>query len=223
MAITFRADKGTELTYAEMDTNFGSLFYSSSLSISGRTLFLHYATSSLVPVNNTTHAISLAAGSGIGSDGSNRRIAFYTGSDTISTIEGFVVDTEGNVGIGINEGSNLPGPLSHKLAVSGSIASTGGTVASISDIRFKTEVETISDGLQRVLDSRGVTYTRDKKQETGVIAQEIQETIPEVVSEDNKGYLYVSYGNITGVLIEAIKELNGKVEDLQSQLDSLKN
>ena len=53
------------------------------------------------------------------------------------------------------------------------------------------------------------------KKEVGVIAQEIQKTIPEVVSEDNKGYLSVSYGNIVGVLIEAIKELKAEIEDLK--------
>lgn len=221
MAITFRANKGSELTFAEMDTNFGSLFYSSSVSPSGQTLYLHYTSSANVPVNNAAHAINLTAGSGI-TAGVDRRIAFYNGTDTVSSISGFVVDTSGNVGIGINESTNLPGPLSHKLAVSGSIASTGGTIESISDIRFKTDVETIEDGLQRVVNSRGVKYVRDRKNEVGVIAQEIQQTIPEVVSEDQNGYLYVSYGNITGVLIEAIKELNTKVDQLQSELDSLK-
>jgi hypothetical protein len=221
MAITFRANKGSELTFAEMDTNFGSLFYSSSVSPSGRTLYLHYTSSAAVPVNNAAHAVNLSAGSGI-NEGSDRRIAFYTGSDAISTSEGIVIDSAGNVGIGINESTDLPGPLSHKLAVSGSIAATGGTVESISDIRFKTEINTINDGLQRVLDSRGVSYIRGGKNEVGVIAQEIQETIPEVVSKDNKGYLYVSYGNITGVLIEAIKGLNDKIEQLQSELNSLK-
>ena len=50
----------------------------------------------------------------------------------------------------------------------------------------------------------------------GVIAQEIQEIIPEVVTErPSDGHLSVSYGNVVGVLIEAIKELQAEVEELK--------
>ena len=66
----------------------------------------------------------------------------------------------------------------------------------------------------------GVSYERDGKKNIGVIAQEIREILPEVVHEgnDEQKTLSVSYGNIVGLLVEAIKELNAKVEDLQNQL-----
>ena len=63
---------------------------------------------------------------------------------------------------------------------------------------------------------RGVTFEMGGKKDIGVIAQEIQKVLPEVVTEDNKGYLSVSYGNIVGVLIEAVKELKAEVEDLKN-------
>ena len=64
---------------------------------------------------------------------------------------------------------------------------------------------------------RGVTFEKDGKAGLGVIAQEIREVLPEVVveSEDEMKTLSVAYGNIVGVLIEAIKELKAEIEDLK--------
>jgi tRNA A37 threonylcarbamoyladenosine dehydratase len=68
---------------------------------------------------------------------------------------------------------------------------------------------------------RGVHYTRNDtgKDHTGVVAQEIQKIAPEVVltSSDEMGTLSVDYGNITGYLIEAIKELSAKVKELEGK------
>ena len=95
-----------------------------------------------------------------------------------------------------------------------------GTIQATSDIRVKTDIKTIDNALDKTLRMRGVSYTRtdSHQDQIGVIAQEIQQIIPQVVSEGNDGMLTVAYGNIVGVLIEAIKELNAKVEDLQNQL-----
>ena len=64
---------------------------------------------------------------------------------------------------------------------------------------------------------RGVMYTRKDNNEknTGVIAQEIKEVLPEVVHGDET--LSVAYGNIVGVLIEAIKELKAEIEQLKGK------
>jgi len=52
----------------------------------------------------------------------------------------------------------------------------------------------------------------------GVIAQELLEHLPEVVHQGEEGNYSVAYGNVVGVLIEAVKELTAKVEDLESRL-----
>ena len=66
---------------------------------------------------------------------------------------------------------------------------------------------------------RGVYYTRinseDKKRKVGVIAQETLEVLPEVVGQDTDGMYNVAYGNITAVLIEAIKEQQTQIEELK--------
>jgi hypothetical protein len=111
------------------------------------------------------------------------------------------------------------------LDTSGNLTATGD-VSAYSDARLKTNVEVIDGALGKVLAVRGVTFnkTDDEKNErhTGVIAQELQKVLPEAVREDKDGMLTVAYGNTVGLLIEAIKELNAKVETLSAELAALK-
>jgi hypothetical protein len=87
-------------------------------------------------------------------------------------------------------------------------------VTAFSDERLKTDIKTIDNALSKVCDMRGVYFNRDGAAGTGVIAQEIQDILPEVV-HDKQEYLSVAYGNMVGVLIEAIKELKKEVETLK--------
>ena len=103
-------------------------------------------------------------------------------------------------------------------------ATFGGTVTINSDIRFKKNIETISDALQRVLQMRGVFYNRleTEGREVGLVAQEVQKVLPEAVLEnETTGVLSVAYQNIVGVLVEAIKEQQKQIEDLRSSIDEL--
>jgi hypothetical protein len=95
-----------------------------------------------------------------------------------------------------------------------------GDVTAFSDIRRKKDINTIGGALDKVNAMRGVMFTRieDDKRGTGVIAQEMREVMPEVVLEDAEGTLSVAYGNLAGVLIEAIKELSAKVKELEAKL-----
>ena len=89
-----------------------------------------------------------------------------------------------------------------------------GDITAFSDARLKDNVQTIDGALDKVSAMRGVTYHKDGKQGTGVIAQEMQEVMPEVVMQNDE-YLSVAYGNLVGVLIEAVKELKAEVEELK--------
>ena len=89
-----------------------------------------------------------------------------------------------------------------------------GDITAFSDARLKDNVQTIDGALDKVAAMRGVTYHKDGKQGTGVIAQEMQEVMPEVVMQNDE-YLSVAYGNLVGVLIEAVKELKAEVEELK--------
>lgn len=93
-----------------------------------------------------------------------------------------------------------------------------GNVTAYSDAKLKKNVKTVSDALALVNKMRGVYYDRVDTDEAGVgvIAQEMQAILPQAV-KDNGDALSVAYGNLVGVLIEAIKELSAKVEELESR------
>ena len=103
--------------------------------------------------------------------------------------------------------------------------STGNLAATIhyasSDARFKDDVVVIPNALDKVDQIRGVTYVRndipDKSRHAGVIAQEVEAVLPEVVSTNEKGYKLVAYDNMIGLLVEAIKELKAEVDALKGK------
>ena len=114
---------------------------------------------------------------------------------------------------------------SYGLYVTGAIYSTDNITA-YSDGRKKTNVTTITSALSKVLNLRGVTYNKiendksvNEKTEMGVIAQEVEKVVPEVVTyaEDIDQY-GVSYGNLTALLIEAVKELKIELNELKESL-----
>jgi hypothetical protein len=90
-----------------------------------------------------------------------------------------------------------------------------GNVTAYSDVRLKSNIQTIESGLDKVCAMRGVTFEKDGVRNLGVIAQEVEAVIPEVVHTQNDGMKSVAYGNIVGVLIEAIKELKQEIETLK--------
>ena len=105
---------------------------------------------------------------------------------------------------------------SYYLDVAGDIRATGDIIA-YSDERVKENIKTIDNSLEKVTKLRGVEFNKigDDVKSIGVIAQEIEKILPEVVKEDDKGMKSVAYGNISGLLIEAIKELKDEIEELK--------
>ena len=215
--ITFRANKTEALTYSEMDKNFGSFYYSSSLSADGQNLSLHYTGSTEVPINSGSHTISLIKG--LNNAGADLRVALFSGSSNIETRSGFICDRTGSVGIKIDE---TTAPLSYALDVSGSIRATG-TVLQSSDERLKENIYPIDNSLDRINAIDGVYFNWKDKEErnAGVIAQQVQKVLPEVVSEDKNGYLSVSYTGIVPLLIEAFKDQRSHIKELEDRIKKL--
>ena len=89
-----------------------------------------------------------------------------------------------------------------------------------SDATLKTNVETLTGSLDKVKALRGVSYDwiESGGSEIGVIAQEVEAVIPDVVSTNDEGIKSVKYGNMVAVLIEAIKEQQLRIEALESKL-----
>jgi hypothetical protein len=117
--------------------------------------------------------------------------------------------TSGSVGIGTSNPE-------YRLEVIGSAFSTGNVLAS-SDARLKKDLVVIGDALAKVEKINGYTYTRidDEQRYAGVVAQELEQVLPEAVATDKNGFKSVAYGNITSLLIEAIKDLSKEVKSLK--------
>lgn len=93
---------------------------------------------------------------------------------------------------------------------------SSGDITAFSDIRLKTNIEKIENALDKVCQLNGYTYDMNNKRSTGVIAQEVEKVLPEVVQDREDGYKTVAYGNMIGLLIEAIKELKQEIEVLKN-------
>ena len=110
------------------------------------------------------------------------------------------------------------GTLGGSLSVTGSITASGDVTA-YSDIRTKSHVETLTEALYKVKQLRGVSYISKFNMEPriGVIAQEVERVIPEVVHTHSDGLKSVAYQNLVGLLIEAIKDLELRVAELENR------
>jgi len=121
-----------------------------------------------------------------------------------------------------NDGGTEITALTLDMSAAGA-ATFNNNVTAFSDERLKSEIKTIEDGLTKVEQLRGVTYVRDdikdSGQQLGVIAQEIEKVLPQVVltANDDMQTKSVDYGRLTGVLIEAVKELSARVKELESK------
>ena len=122
-----------------------------------------------------------------------------------------------------NDGGSTITALTVDMSAAGA-ATFNNDVTAFSDVILKDDINTIDNALDRVQGMRGVFFNRkdaNSGRQTGVIAQEVEPFLPEVVREtkDEKKIKSVAYGNMVGVLIEAIKELNAKIEELQQNGD----
>jgi hypothetical protein len=94
-----------------------------------------------------------------------------------------------------------------------------GNVTAYSDARLKTDLEVITGALDKVEQLTGYVYTRTDsgERQTGILAQDALKVLPEVVNTNGE-YYSVAYGNMAGLIFEAIKELHAKVKDLETKI-----
>jgi hypothetical protein len=150
-----------------------------------------------------------------------------TGADIFKVLRSgtteFAIDQNGNVGIG------LASPT-QKLHVQGNILASG-SVTQASDRRIKDNIQTIEGALSIVEQMRGVFFNvgTESKRQVGLVAQEVEEVLPEAVftNDTPEAIKSVAYGNIVGLLCEAIKEMkqdyDTKLSTLETQLHVLRN
>ena len=139
-----------------------------------------------------------------------------------------VLDSSGNEKRLVKGNINLSGfnndltSFGSGISVTGAIQATGDVVAfHSSDYRLKNNITTIENALDKVDEMRGVEFDWNEKQDSweghdiGVIAQEVEKVIPEIVIERDDGYKAVSYHKLTALLIQAVKELKEEIKELK--------
>ena len=164
-----------------------------------------------VGVTSFTAGIMLEVDGNIRADA----LSLYSGSTRYLSIGSY--SNAPYINLGTSGGTvTLGAPVANwvtNLSVQGTITATGDVIA-YSDERLKSNIKTL-DG-SKVYEMRGVSFDKDGKKSSGVIAQEMEKVAPELVNEESE-YLGVAYGNISGYLIEAIKELKAEIDLLKSK------
>ena len=139
------------------------------------------------------------------------------GIDASSTITALELDMENAGNAQFN--ANISGS---QIEASGDVIAFGS-----SDRELKDNIQPIENPLDKMDKIGGYTFDWNDKQDTykghdiGVVAQEIQSVLPEIVATRANGYLGVKYEKIVPLLIESIKELNKKIEDIEKKCDCL--
>jgi len=95
---------------------------------------------------------------------------------------------------------------------------------SLSDATKKTNIETIDNALDITTKLRGVRYDwiDNKKSSIGLIAQEVEEILPEIVETSSDNMKTIAYGNLVGLLIESVKDLKSEINTLKQEIEQLK-
>jgi hypothetical protein len=119
-----------------------------------------------------------------------------------------------------------------QITNAGNITTEGNITAfgSVSDERLKENIEVIENSVEKIKKLKGVTfiYKKDKKKGTGLIAQDLQKVLPEAVyttetiadevnGQKSNEHLAIHYGNTVGLLVEAIKELEARIKELEDK------
>ena len=158
--------------------------------------------------------------------GSGNVSAKFESTDSISAIQ--FVDSGGSAEIGCSGTSNTfypNGVLKMYLDSSGNLVAAGNVTAygSMSDEKLKENIEIIENPIEKIKNLKGVnfTYKKDGSKSTGLIAQDLEKVLPEAVYTakdlEDEEHLAIRYGNTVGLLVEAIKELEARVKELEDK------
>jgi hypothetical protein len=191
--------------------------------------------------NNTAYyfdGASTAANAMTVAGGIHVSVGNVTGQGIILADDGDIVDLNDGYcamrfsnGVRVHSGNRTGGAVV-ALTSGGAVIASGDITAygSPSDINLKENIENIPNALEKLLTLNGVNfnYKKDGSRSTGVIAQEVEKVLPEVIynatnPEGTEHFKAVRYGNMVGLLIEAIKEQQTHINRLEQKINSLEN
>ena len=203
------------------------------LVLSGGATFAIRNTSNVLTIRNTDNSsgsdlsqIVLERGNGSGTDAT-----ITTNGDGSNGVQYIGVAYGANVRMSIHSGGNVgigttaPTQLFHVFngSTNGTYTTTGW--AHSSDRRLKTNISTIKNSLDKVLQLQGVYYNwktePNKNRQIGFIAQDIEPILPEIVIKDSEGNYSLSYGNLTSVLVNAMKEQQEIINAQAKRIEAL--
>jgi hypothetical protein len=157
----------------------------------------------------------------------NGTVRGYVYANTSNSV-GFL-DSDGNWAVRVTRDTDVDFLVNgvEKFSIGTSSTTSANDITVNSDERIKDNVELIPNALEKVQAIRGVTFNRtdtdDDTRHAGVIAQEVEKVLPEVVTEnEDTGIKSVAYANMVGLLIEAIKEQQTQIDDLKAEVTRLK-
>ena len=180
-------------------------------------------TENIASTSTATGALVITGGLGVGGRINATDFTGTIGANTRSTALFTTLGANSTVSLTAGIASTTTG--SGSLQVTGGVGVTGqltaATVVETSSIAFKENVSPINDALDKVLQLVGVTYDRkdgSRINEAGLIAEEVNKVLPNLVSKDDNGNAYgLQYTKLVAYLIESIKTLNTRIEQLETK------
>ncbi len=190
-------------------------------------------------IGQTTHQVQMNGAVTAGRLGQDVN-GFFFASDTVGknvrflTSDGALaermrIDAAGNVGIGTTTPTTRlevsgSGKFTGNVSATGDVTAT--TLTEISSRRWKTNVRPLQGALEKVERLRGVSYQRvtDGRRDIGLIAEEVGAVLPEIVSYEENGEdaKSLAYARLTALLVEAMKEQQAQIRELQSAIEAMK-
>jgi len=220
------------LTALEIETSnleiYTGSFAASSVTLTNKTI--SGATNTLSNIANsslTNSSVTITAGTGMSGGGSVAlgSTITLTNAGVTSAVAGTGVSVSGATGaVTFSIGQAVATTSAVTFA---SVSATGDIIAyASSDRRLKDNIKNIENPIEKVQQLNGVTWewnsNADELQQSlptvGVIAQEVEEVLPQLVHNRENGYKGVDYAKLTGLLIEAIKEQQKQIDELKSKL-----
>lgn len=192
----------------------------------------------LVPADASSISIQGGGTVGVGCPTANANggnLILKSGIGTGTGTQGNIQLLNGNVGIGTAAPSSKLEVCGNTriigtLNVSSTVTSSSG-ITCPSDIRYKKNITSIENPLQKLMLVNGVHYywktnefpemNFNDRQQTGFIAQDLEKVFPEMVFTDNAGYKSVDYSRITPLLVETIKEQQKEIIQLMQRMEEL--
>jgi len=181
------------------------------------------ASKTVLAATKLTNAITI---NGIPFDGSSNitipgdHLGNHTATQNIKTLS-YSISSDGAVDRGLSFESTGSAVLAQDLTVRGNLYTP-------SDRELKTKIETLGNALESIDQMRGVRFEyKDQKRfasgpKIGVIAQELQKLFPEMVIRDSEGFFKVDYTQLSGLLIQAVKEQHMLLKKQQTEIEDLK-